>query len=88
MMISEWLLLAGSIVILVASIGVLRFPMALQKTHAVGVASTIGIGLIALGCGIHFHDPIRTALVVLFFALKGPVGSQLLGLGLHRNGKI
>lgn len=82
---SNVLIFLGTILVLIATIGVSRFGSAVQKTHAVGVGSTVGIACIAIGCGLYFEDLFRTLLVVLFFALKGPVGSHVVGRGLTRS---
>ena len=42
-------LLAGSLLILVAAIGVVSFPDALTRMHALTKASTVGVALVAIG---------------------------------------
>ncbi len=57
------LLLAGSVFILIAAIGILRLPDVLCRAHALTKAMTLGIALLLLG---------------LLFALGGEVGLKIL----------
>lgn len=45
----EAITLAGAVLVLLGAIGVLRFPDALARMHALTKASTVGLVLVALG---------------------------------------
>jgi multicomponent Na+:H+ antiporter subunit G len=48
-MIGEVIALFGCVLILLSAIGVLRFPDALARMHALTKASTLGVALVAIG---------------------------------------
>ncbi len=43
------LLILGSLVVLVAALGLLRFPDLFTRMHAAGVADTLGVALVLVG---------------------------------------
>ena len=48
-MIGEAIALVGAVLILLAAIGVVRFPDVLSRMHALTKASTVGVLLVAIG---------------------------------------
>ena len=48
-MIGQTVALLGAVLTLLAGIGVLRFPDVLSRMHALTKASTVGVGLVAIG---------------------------------------
>jgi multicomponent Na+:H+ antiporter subunit G len=48
----EVVMLVGAILILLGAVGVLRFPDALARMHALTKASTIGVVLVAVGAAV------------------------------------
>jgi len=76
-------LLAGTVWILIASIGLIRLPDLLCRSHAMGKAMTLGITLIliavALQLGIE-QAGLKVLLAVLFQILTIPVAGHLLSL--------
>lgn len=87
----EWLTqilcLVGSLSILLAAIGVLRFPDFFSRTHAATKASAFGLGVIALAVAIAYPEAnvilkLLCAALALFLTL--PVGSQALSDAVRR----
>ena len=48
-MIGRVITLVGAVLVLLGAIGVVRFPDALARMHALTKASTVGVGLVAIG---------------------------------------
>ena len=69
----EWiealLMVAGAGFMLVAAIGVVRFPDLYTRMHAHAKAGTVGVGLLVTSAAVHFADASLTlhALVVIAF---------------------
>jgi multicomponent Na+:H+ antiporter subunit G len=74
-------LLAGSLLILLASIGVLRFPDALTRMHALSKASTLGVSVALLGVALtmsRLNDVMSLLFATAVQAATSPVASTLL----------
>lgn len=74
-------LLAGSLLILLASIGVLRFPDALTRMHALAKASTAGVAVALLGVAVtvsQINDVMSLLFATALQAATNPVASTLL----------
>ena len=74
-------LLAGSVIILLAALGILRLPDALCRGHALGKGMTLGLVLILSGLWLFLgieEAGIKVPLAVLFQFLTIPVASHLL----------
>ncbi len=85
-MISEiiisFFLIAGSVFVLVAAIGVLRLPDLMMKMHASTKAGTLGAGLILVSVGIAFDEIsvlTRVIATIVFLLLTAPVAAHLIG---------
>lgn len=86
-LIIQTLCLVGSLAILLAAVGVLRFPDFFSRTHAATKASAFGLGVIALAVVIAYPEAhvilkLLFAAVALFLTL--PVGSQALSDAVRR----
>jgi multicomponent Na+:H+ antiporter subunit G len=55
-MIGELLALIGATLVLLSAIGVMRFPDALARLHALAKASTLGVLLLIAGAAANLHD--------------------------------
>jgi multicomponent Na+:H+ antiporter subunit G len=55
-MTGELALLVGSVFVLIAAIGIVRFDDVLARMHALAKASTLGVLLVLLGAAISLHD--------------------------------
>ena len=75
------LMLLGSALALIASVGVIRMPDMFSRMQASSKAGTLGVGLIAAGAAVFFHAvPVtsRALLIILFFLLTAPVAAHLI----------
>jgi len=76
-------LVLGCVWILIASIGLVRLPDLLCRSHAMGKAMTLGITLVLLAVGIHLgleQAGLKVFLAILFQFLTIPVAGHLLSL--------
>ena len=76
------LLLAGSLLTLIATIGILRFPDVLCRAHALTKAMTLGITLLlaALWVSLGREVGLKVLLAIGFQFLTIPLSGHLLGL--------
>jgi multicomponent Na+:H+ antiporter subunit G len=73
-------ILAGSIFMLIASIGMIRFPDFYIRNSASTKAVVLGVLLILLGVGIHYNDPIvfiDIFAILLFIFLIAPLAAHI-----------
>jgi multicomponent Na+:H+ antiporter subunit G len=89
----DWLtsvfLVIGAGFMLVAAIGVWRFPDVLTRMQAAAKAGTLGVGFIMLAVAVHFGRLAVTAhaaVILLFFVVTSPVGAHRIGRAAHRIG--
>jgi multicomponent Na+:H+ antiporter subunit G len=83
---SEVLAAVGAALILLAGVGVVRFPDLYSRMHAVTKATTVGIGLIAIAAIVGIDG--RVAKIVLAFAIflvTAPAGSHLVARAVARS---
>ncbi len=80
------LLLLGALIMLLSSVGLLRFGDVFLRMHASTKASTLGIGFIMVGVALYFGDALLTikliALAVIYF-FTAPIGAQVLASAAH-----
>jgi len=80
----------GTLLMLIAAIGIIRMPDVYLRLHSATKSTTLGLGCVMLGVALHYHDDpgvwIRSLLVILFFLLTAPVGAHMLGRAAHRSG--
>jgi multicomponent Na+:H+ antiporter subunit G len=69
-MIGETIMLMGALLTLLAAVGVVRFPDALTRMHALTKASTFGFGLVAIGAALLLPTANDVTSVVLAFGLQ------------------
>lgn len=75
------MILAGAFFLLVASIGIVRFPDFFTRIHAMGKGDTLGIILILLGLCVHEGFTLNSAkllIALVFVALTNPVATHAL----------
>jgi multicomponent Na+:H+ antiporter subunit G len=83
------LIVVGSGFILLAAVGVLRFPDLFTRMHAATKAGAFGGGILALAAGIHFAGIgtwIEALLMILFFYSTMPVAAHLIARASSRSG--
>lgn len=79
--ISGVLVVIGAVFVLVASIGILRFPDVYTRMHAASKAGTLGSGLMLLALAINSLElgVVSRALAgIVFFLLTAPISAHLL----------
>lgn len=79
---SALFVIAGSLVTLVAALGVLRLPDFFMRMHAATKAGVVGPSLLLIGAG--FFDPslstwIKIFLAILFLLTTTPISGHLIG---------
>lgn len=84
-----FLLLTGSVFVLLAAVGIVRMPDFFSRLQATTKATTLGVGLV-LGA-VPLADPrlattARVVAIILFVALTTPVGAHMLGRAARRSG--
>jgi multicomponent Na+:H+ antiporter subunit G len=81
-------LIIGSLVILLAGLGVVKMPDIYLRMSATAKAATLGISIILISTGFHFGTTeiiSRTTLIVVFLMITAPVASHLLGRAAYLN---
>lgn len=82
------LILAGVGFMLVATIGLLRFPDFYIRMSAITKGATLGLGLILLGIGIYFNQPgilLKMLAVIAFTFMTAPVAAHVIGRAAVKN---
>jgi len=90
-MAAEIVALVGAVLILLASVGVVRFDDTLARTHALTKASSLGIVLVLVGAAFHVDETRDSAMLFLAAALQvltSPVSGHLIGRAVYRSGYI
>lgn len=92
-MINEWiaaiLLVLGAGFMLIAGIGILRFPDFYLRMHAATKAPSLGVFLMVVGIMVYFGDilvVVQGTLIVLFIFITTPVGAHMLSRAAHLMG--
>ena len=79
-------LLLGALIMVLASVGLLRFGDVYLRMHAGTKASTLGIGFVMIGAALYFSDALLTikliALGMIYF-FTAPTGAQVLARAAH-----
>jgi multicomponent Na+:H+ antiporter subunit G len=80
---------AGVFFFLAGTVGLLRFPDALSRLHALTKADNLGLGLIVLGLLPRAESPLAALKLVAIWALvqlAGATAAQLVGRAVRRKG--
>lgn len=83
--------IAGSLLTLVAAIGLVRFPDLLSRMHAATKPQVLGVTLLMTGLALSFHElqvAWKVVLVVLLMMICSPVSAHLVGRAGYRTHKI
>ncbi|KGN41450.1 monovalent cation/H(+) antiporter subunit G [Knoellia aerolata] len=84
-------LILGSLLALIAGIGLVRFPDVLTRMHAATKPQTLGVLLILLGLALRVEDRSVLAVIALaavFQLVTAPVSAHMLGRAALRAGHI
>lgn len=82
-------IMVGASALLLAAIGLVRFPDVLTRIQAATKAGTLGVGCLLVGAAVHFAQAAVTAhvvLILLFFVLTSPIAAHRIGRAAHRIG--
>lgn len=78
-----WILTyTGAVFLLLAAVGIFRFPDLYSRMQAATKGATLGIALMLLGVAVYFDElgvTTRALLVIVFFFLTAPVAAHMLG---------
>ena len=86
---SAVLLLSGSLLAVVAGLGLVRLPDLFSRMHAATKPATLGIALILIGAALQVEDgsdKIKLLLVGAFQFLTAPVAAHMIGRSAYRAG--
>ena len=81
---------AGAFFFFAGTVGLLRFPDALTRMHALAKADNLGLGLVALGLMPRAESALSAFKLIVIWALvllSGASTSQLIGRALRRGRK-
>jgi len=84
-------LVLGSLLALIAAIGVLRFPDLLTRMHSATKPQVLGLLLVLLGIGLRLRDPAATGLlflVALSQLITSPIATHMVGRASFRAGQV
>lgn len=84
-------MLLGSLLALIASIGLLRLPDLLSRMHPATKPQVLGLLLVLLGLGLRLREPSAIGLlllVALFQMMTSPVANHMLGRAFLRSGRV
>lgn len=82
-------LIAGSVFVLLAGVGVVRFDDVFARMHSAAKGPTLGLLLTGLGTALILRTLAATVTVVLVLILQliaGPVGSHVIGRSVYLRG--
>ena len=86
-MIGEALILAGSLLTLVAAVGMFRFQDVYSRMHALAKASTAAVVLVLVGAAISLSHPNDVTSLLLAAALQvltSPVAANMISITTYR----
>ena len=78
---TAFLVLLGSLISLIAALGLLRLPDFLSRTHAASKAGTAGSGMLLAALLLQSDSPelwIKCLATLAFFVLTAPIAAHLL----------
>lgn len=85
---STLLVFLGSVFILIASVGLLRFRDTFERLHATTKATSFGLLLIVAGTGLYFLHTLvvlKLLLVIVFIYLTAPLAAHSISKTSHKN---
>ncbi|MGO1509535.1 MAG: monovalent cation/H(+) antiporter subunit G [Actinomycetaceae bacterium] len=85
------LLVAGSLLVLVAALALVRFPDLFARMHAAAKPQVLGLALLMAGVALETRDPRigwTLILVVVFQLLTAPISAHMAGRGGYRTGRV
>lgn len=89
LLVSAILIALGTLLILIAGIGVVRLPDLFMRMSATTKAATLGVGMLLLATMIHFNELSVTSRVlatICFVVLTAPIAAQVIGRAAYLTG--
>ncbi len=83
------LMILGAILMLLAALGVFRFPDLYMRVSAATKASTLGISCTLLALAVHFNEMgiiSRSLATIAFVAITSPVAAHLISRSAYQTG--
>ena len=83
------LMTLGALFMLIAALGVLRFPDLYMRVSAATKASTLGIGFSLLALAVHFNElgiTSRSLATIAFVVITSPVAAHLISRSAYTTG--
>lgn len=80
-LIAQSIALGGAVLTMLAAIGVVRFPNALSRMHALTKASTLGLTLVAIGAALVLetaNDVTSALLAAALYVLTLPIAGSMM----------
>lgn len=80
--VADFLMIFGTVLLLIGAVGLLRLPDFYCRTHAATKPDTLGLVLILLGLAVHDGltlNTIKMLMIILFVFLANPTSSHALG---------
>jgi multicomponent Na+:H+ antiporter subunit G len=80
------LMLLGTVIMILGSLGVLRFGDVFLRMHAATKSGTLGIGFLLVGVALYFGEAlitIKLAVLTAIYFLTSPIGAQVLAHAAH-----
>ncbi|NMB80582.1 MAG: monovalent cation/H(+) antiporter subunit G [Ignavibacteria bacterium] len=87
--ISSALIILGSLMILISSIGLIRMPDLYMRMSATTKATTLGVGFVLIGTAIFFWEVgivSRLLIIIVFLLLTAPVAAHMIGRAAYIDG--
>ncbi|WP_042461668.1 monovalent cation/H(+) antiporter subunit G [Neobacillus dielmonensis] len=86
-----FLILAGALLFLIATFGVIRLPDVYTRNHAASKAATLGVMFVLLGTFLYFysvegHFNSRLILGIVFLFLTSPISGHLINRAAYNSG--
>ncbi len=81
LIIASVLFILGTLLYIIATIGVLKFKYVLNRMHVAAIGDTLGIFLMVLGAAFYYgisFNTLKVIMVLLVFWLASPVSSHFL----------
>lgn len=88
--IAAFFMIAGSLFIFLASIGMIKFPDIYMRMSATTKSATLGVGLVLLATAIFFNEVgviTRAITIILFLFLTAPVAAHMIGRASYFDGQ-
>lgn len=88
-LVSSILLLGGVAFVILAGIGLQRFPDIFARMHAATKAATLGLLLVLAGTALQLRSPgdvAKLMLVAILMFVTAPVGAHMVGRAAYRSG--